>query len=66
MTRTLVSAAALCLCFASATAAAIPIQECRAKYKAASAEGAIHSSWADFQVKQCGLPPPTRKPKSAR
>lgn len=66
MIRSLLCFTALCLCGTSLGAATLTMQECRAKYKAAVATGTIHYSWADYQVKQCGLPPrPTGKQKSS-
>jgi hypothetical protein len=67
MIRSLVCFTTLCIYGASSSAAALTMQECRAKYKAAMATGTIHYSWVDYQVKQCGLPPPpARKQKSSR
>lgn len=67
MIRSLLSATALCLCATSASAAALTMPECRAKYKAEILEREISHSWAEYQVKQCGLPAQTtRKPKSSR
>lgn len=65
--RRIMSLIALCLWGTSAGAAVLTMEECKAKYKAVLASGTHQYTWADYQVKQCGLPPqPTRKPKSSR
>jgi uncharacterized protein YdbL (DUF1318 family) len=66
MVRSLVIVTALCLCGTSASAAALTMQECRAKYKAAQAAGTIGETWARFQERQCGFPPSPPRPKSSK
>jgi hypothetical protein len=63
MIRSLVIVAALCLCGTSAKAE-LPMQECRAKYKAGQAAGKLGQNWTDFQEKKCGHPP--HRPKSKK
>jgi hypothetical protein len=67
MIRCFIIVTALCLCGTSASAAPLTMQECRAKYKAARAKGAVPGdTWVGFQDKICGIkPPPARRPKSS-
>jgi hypothetical protein len=64
MIRSLVIITVLCLCGASASAAPLTMQECRAKYKAAVAARAAGDSWVGFQDKQCGIKPPPSNRRS--
>ena len=62
MIRSLAIVTVLCLCGTSASAA-LTMEECTAKYKAAQAAGTVSQSWAEFQKTQCGITPSPR-PKS--
>ena len=64
----LFTAAAICLFGTSANA--LTMDECKAQYKAENAAGTRITTWADYQVKRCGINDPkanatTPKPPAA-
>jgi hypothetical protein len=64
MIRTLVTVAVLCLLGTSANAA-LSMEECEAKYKAAQAATKRYVAWTAFQERQCGIKPKAAAPKPA-
>ena len=67
MIRSFAIITALCLCGTSASAA-LTIEECKAKYKAAHATKTYAGTWIAFQETKCGIntkatTPPPAAPK---
>jgi hypothetical protein len=58
----LFTAAAICL-FGTSTNA-LTMDECKAQYKAENAAGTRITTWADYQVKRCGIDPKANDPKA--
>jgi hypothetical protein len=40
------------------------MDECKAQYKAENAAGTRITTWADYQVKRCGIDPKANDPKA--
>ena len=67
MVRNLAIVAALCLYGTSASAAALTMEECRAKYKADLAESPRGiENWMSYQETQCGHPSKTARKKKSK
>ena len=63
----LVIVAALCLYGTSASAAALTMEECRAKYKGELAESPRGiENWMSYQETQCGHPSKTARNKKSK
>ena len=64
MIRSFAIITALCLCGTSASAA-LTIEECKAKYKAAHATKTYAGTWIAFQETKCGIHTKDTVPKPA-
>ena len=64
MIRSFAIITALCLCGTSASAA-LTIEECKAKYKAAYATKSYAGTWIAFQEAKCGINTKATAPKTA-